>query len=970
VSVQPVSQSSAGAEARKGTAPAACSSAFPRPEGEVIRVRGARMHNLKNVDVELPRNRLVVVTGVSGSGKSSLAFDTIYAEGQRRYIESLSAYARQFLGQMDKPDVETIDGLTPTIAIEQRTGSSSPRSTVATSTEIYDYLRVLYARAGEPHCPKCGRTIRKQTAGDIADQTLRLPAGTRCMVLAPVARGRKGEFRDVFANLKRDGYIRARIDGEMVELENPPELDKKRRHDIAVLVDRVTVRPAVRTRLVDSIETALRLAEGLVIVSCEEGEGSEKWLDAVCSEKYACAACGVSIEELEPRSFSFNNPYGACPECAGLGNRQELDPDLIVPDQSLTLSGGAVAAWRHHGARFNFYYNKTIKRFARRFGVSTDVPFRDLPEKARRILLHGTTAADEEEYGRPFKGVIPDLMNRYQNTESEFVKGRIHEYMSPLPCPKCNGARLRAEALAVTIGGKNIQAFTAMTVAEALAFVRGITLAGERERIAAVPLKEVRERLTFLSDVGLDYITLDRTSSTLAGGETQRIRLASQVGSRLVGVTYVLDEPTVGLHQRDNARLLRTLQALRDLGNTVLVVEHDEEIIRSADWVVDLGPGAGRGGGEVVGQGRPEQLAAQPRSVTGHFLSGERSIAVPKARRQVLTGRRLVLRGARGNNLRNVTAGFPLGCFTCVTGVSGSGKSTLVTETLHPALARELHGAREKPLAFKALEGVDRVAGVVNVDQSPIGRTPRSNPATYTGVFDHIRGLFAMTPEAKIRGYGPGRFSFNVRGGRCEHCEGDGTRKIEMHFMPDVYVTCEHCKGRRFSAETLEIKYRGLSVADVLETPILDALETFRNVPRLKAGLETLVNVGMGYVQLGQSSTTLSGGEAQRVKLATELSHKNTGRTVYVLDEPTTGLHLADIQKLLDVLNRLVELGNTVIVIEHNLDVIKCADWLIDLGPEGGAGGGRIVAEGRPEDVARAAESHTGRYLRQVLGMG
>mgnify|MGYP001003518060 CR=1 FL=1 len=928
------------------------------------------MHNLKGVDVELPRNRFVVVTGVSGSGKSSLVFDTVYAEGQRRYIESLSAYARQFLGQMDKPDVESIEGLTPTIAIEQRTGSSSPRSTVATSTEIYDYLRVLYARAGEPHCPKCGRPIQKQTAGDIADQTLKLPAGTRCMILAPVVRGRKGEFRDVLANLKREGYIRARIDGEMVELEGDPKIDKKRRHEIMALVDRITVRPAVRTRLVDSIETALRLADGLVTVSCEEGEGSGKWLDATCSEKYACVDCGISIEELEPRSFSFNSPYGACPECAGLGNRLELDPDLIVPDQSLTLSGGAVAAWRHHGARFNFYYNKTIKRFARHFGVSTDTPFRDLPADVRRILLHGTTAADKEKYGRAFEGVIPDLMYRFETSESEFVKQRVHEYMSPLPCPKCGGARLKPEALAVTIGGKNIHELTGMTVAGALAFVRAIGLAGERERIAAVPLKEVRERLAFLSDVGLDYLSLDRTSSTLAGGEAQRIRLASQVGSRLVGVTYVLDEPTIGLHQRDNARLLRTLHALRDLGNTVLVVEHDEEVIRSADWVVDLGPGAGRYGGEVVGQGRPEDLARQPKSVTGHFLSGERSIVVPKTRRHVLANRRLVVRGACGNNLRNVTVGFPLGCLTCVTGVSGSGKSTLVSETLYPALARELHGARGKPYPHKAIEGTDRVAGVANVDQSPIGRTPRSNPATYTGVFDHIRRLFAMVPEAKVRGYGPGRFSFNVRGGRCEHCEGEGTRKIEMHFMPDVYVTCEHCKGRRFSPETLEVKYRGFSVADVLEMPIVEALEVFRNVPRLKAGLETLVNVGMGYVQLGQSSTTLSGGEAQRVKLATELSHKNTGRTVYVLDEPTTGLHLADIHKLLDVLNRLVDLGNTVIVIEHNLDVIKCADWIVDMGPEGGAGGGRVVAEGRPEEVARAAESHTGRYLRTVLRAG
>jgi len=944
--------------------------AFPSPEGEVICVRGARAHNLKNVDADIPRNRLVVVTGVSGSGKSSLVFDTVYAEGQRRYIESLSAYARQFLGQMDKPEVESIEGLTPTIAIEQRTGSASPRSTVATATEIYDYLRVLYARAGEPHCPKCGRPIARQTAEDIANQTLAMPAGTRVMILAPVVRGRKGESREVFAGLKREGYIRARVDGEMVELERPPELDKKKRHEILALVDRITVRAAVKTRLVDSIETALGLAEGLVTIACEEGPGSGKWLDATCSEKYACVDCGVSIEELEPRSFSFNSPYGACPECAGLGNRMELDPELIVPDQSLTLSGGAVAAWRHHGARFNFYYNKTVRRFARHFRVATDVPFRELPEDVRRILLQGTTDRDEARFGHGFEGVIPNLMRRFLATESEFVKGRIHEYMSPLPCPKCGGARLKPEALAVKLGGRNIHQIAALTVAEALRFFGELQLTGERARIAAAPLKEVRGRLSFLSDVGLDYLTLDRTSATLAGGEAQRIRLASQVGSRLVGVTYVLDEPTIGLHQRDNARLLRTLKALRDLGNTVLVVEHDEEVIRSADWVLDLGPGAGRSGGELVGQGPPAALAGQPRSVTGQFLSGERAIAVPPTRRPALSGRRLVLRGARGNNLQNVTAGFPLGCLTCVTGVSGSGKSTLVSETLYPALARELHGAHAKPHPYRALDGVDRVAAVASVDQSPIGRTPRSNPATYTGVFDHVRRLLAMTPEAKIRGYGPGRFSFNVRGGRCEHCQGEGTRRIEMHFLPDVYVTCEHCAGRRFAAETLEVKYRGLSVADVLELPIAEALEVFRNVPRLRSGLETLVDVGMGYVQLGQSSTTLSGGEAQRVKLATELCRKSTGRTVYVLDEPTTGLHLADISKLLDVLNRLVDLGNTVIVIEHNLDVIKSADWLVDLGPEGGEAGGRMVAEGRPEEVARVAESHTGQYLRKVLGGG
>ncbi len=931
-----------------------------------IQVRGARAHNLKNIDVDLPRGKLVVVTGVSGSGKSSLAFDTIYAEGQRRYMESLSAYARQFLGQMDKPDVEAIEGLTPTIAIEQRSGSASPRSTVATSTEIYDYLRLLYARAGVPHCPKCGREISRQTAEDIAGQALSLPVGTRIMVLAPLVRGRKGEHREVFAALKREGYVRARVDGRLLELDAPPKLSKNQRHEIMALVDRLAVRPAVRTRLVDSVETALRLADGLVTVSWQESES--KWAETTSSEKYACAECGVSFEELEPRSFSFNSPYGACPACAGLGNRQELDPDLIVPDTSLTLSGGAVGAWRRHGARFNIFYNRAIRRFGRHFKVSTHVPFRELSGEIKRILLYGTEPRHRDKYGKKWQGVIPNLMRRFEKTASDFVKRRIHEYMSPLPCPGCKGARLRPEALAVTIGERNIHEVTGMTVAAALEFFTELKLIGERQRIAAAPLKEVRDRLGFLADVGLDYLTLDRTSSTLAGGEAQRIRLASQVGSRLVGVTYVLDEPTIGLHQRDNARLLATLVKLRDLGNTVLVVEHDEEVIRAADQVVDLGPGAGRRGGEVVGQGRAGELGDQKRSITGRYLSGEEEIPVPRRRRPVSRTRQLTVRGARGNNLKRVTARFPLGCFTCVTGVSGSGKSTLVGETLYPALARELAGAREKPHPYAGLSGTDFLSGAVNINQAPISRTPRSNPATYTGVFTHIRKLFSMTTEAKIRGYGPGRFSFNVKGGRCEHCEGDGTRRIEMHFLPDVYVQCGHCKGRRYNSETLEVKYRGLSVADVLELPISEALSVFKNVPKLKRGLQTMVDVGLGYVHMGQSSTTLSGGEAQRVKLASELARKNTGRTVYVLDEPTVGLHMADISKLLEVLGRLTDAGNTVIVIEHNMDVVKCADWVLDLGPAGGGGGGRIVAQGRPEEVARRKKSHTGKYLRKVLG--
>jgi excinuclease ABC subunit A len=882
-------------------------------------------------------------------------------------MESLSAYARQFLGQMDKPDVEAIEGLTPTIAIEQRSGSASPRSTVATSTEIYDYLRLLYARAGQPHCPKCGKEISRQTAEDIAARALELPAGTRIMVLAPLVRGRKGEHREVFARLKREGYVRARVDGEVLDLEEPPKLAKTRRHRIDAVVDRLTVRPAVRTRLVDSIETALNLSEGLVTVSHPRGEKRRRWVDFTSSEKYACADCGVSFEELEPRSFSFNSPYGACPACAGLGNRQELDPDLIVPDKSLTLSGGAVAAWRRHGARFNIFYNRAIRRFGRHFGVSTKVPYRDLPNDVKRVLLYGTEKRDVDVYGKKWEGVIPNLMRRFENTTSDFVKRRIHEYMSPLPCPDCGGARLKPEALAVTVGEKNIKAVAEMTVAAALEFFTKVSLPGERARIAAAPLKEVRERLSFLSDVGLDYLTLDRTSSTLAGGEAQRIRLASQVGSRLVGVTYVLDEPTIGLHQRDNQRLLATLVKLRDLGNTVLVVEHDEEVIRAADHVVDLGPGAGRGGGELVAEGPAGKLSSFRRSVTGRYFGGVEEIPVPRKRRPMSRTRQLRLRGASGNNLKNLDVKFPLGCFTCVTGVSGSGKSTLVGETLYPALARELHGSRTRPHPYKELSGTDFLSGVVNIDQSPIGRTPRSNPATYTGVFTHIRKLFSMTTEAKIRGYGPGRFSFNVKGGRCEHCEGDGTRVIEMHFLPDVYVQCEHCGGRRYNSETLEVKYKGLSIAEVLELSIGDALNVFKNVPKLKRGLQTMVDVGLGYVHMGQSSTTLSGGEAQRVKLASELGRKNTGRTVYVLDEPTTGLHMADISKLLEVLGRLVDAGNAVVVIEHNLDVVKCADWIIDLGPEGGDAGGNIVAEGRPEDIAKRKRSHTGKYLKRVL---
>ncbi len=924
-----------------------------------ISVRGAREHNLKNVNVDLPRDRLVVVTGLSGSGKSSLAFDTLYAEGQRRYVESLSAYARQFLEQMQKPDVESIEGLPPTISIEQRTGHATPRSTVATSTEVYDYLRLLFARVGKPFCYKCSRPIAQQTAEQVVEDLLALPEGTRLALLAPLVRGKKGHHKDVFDRVRREGYVRVRVDGEVQELRDVLTLDKNRKHEIEAVVDRVVIEAGVRRRLADSVETALKLGEGLLVTS---GEGG----DRLYSTLYSCAFCGVSFGELQPRLFSFNSPYGACSSCDGLGTRLELDPDLIVPDRTAAIRDGAVEPWRRLGKRMTIRYNRRLREFCEHFGVRASASFEKIDEAKRRILLFGTTPEEEKRHGAWFEGVIPSLMHRFKVTESEFVKQRIMGYMTEAPCPGCAGKRLRPEALSVRVAERNIHEAVSMTIEAARAFFLDLPLGREEQHIARLILKEIRNRLQFLVDVGLGYLTLDRKSSTLSGGEAQRIRLASQVGSGLVGVCYVLDEPTIGLHERDNKRLLETLFKLRDLGNTVIVVEHDEDTIRAADHVVDVGPGAGRDGGEIVAQGTLAEVLAEKRSITGRFLTGEESIAVPPARRKP-DGAAVEVRGARENNLKDLTVRFPLACFVAVTGVSGSGKSTLVDEILHKALARQLQGAKEKPGAHEKVLGSSHLDRVIEIDQSPIGRTPRSNPATYTGAFDEIRKLFALAKEAKARGYKPGRFSFNVKGGRCEACEGQGTKIIEMHFLPDVYVTCEECKGRRYNRETLEIKFKGRDISDILEMPIEHALQFFANFPKLQRVLQTLDDVGLGYMAVGQAATTLSGGEAQRVKLAAELGKSSTGRTLYILDEPTTGLHFADIKKLLAVLNRLVELGNTVVVIEHNMHVIKTADWIVDLGPEGGEAGGEVVVAGSPEAVARHPRSHTGRFLRHYL---
>ena len=929
-----------------------------------IVVRGAREHNLKNIDLEIPRDQLVVITGLSGSGKSSLAFDTIYAEGQRRYVESLSAYARQFLEQMEKPEVDSIEGLSPAISIEQKTTSKNPRSTVGTVTEIYDYLRVLFARVGVPHCPSCDRVISAQTVQQMVDRVMAQAPGTRLIVLAPVVRGRKGEYKKLFFDLGRQGFTRVRVNGAVRELGEAIELDKKRKHTIEVVVDRLVVRDNLGARLADSLETALRLADGVVLVEVTgESRGGSPPLPTVpmlFSERLACVECGVSLPEVSPRMFSFNSPYGACPECGGLGSRDEIDAERLVPNPARSLKEGALAPW---AGRETTYFRQTLQVLAKRHRFALDTPWEKLKKPVRDVILHG-----EKDGG--FEGVIKTLERRYRETTSEEARAEIQQFMAERPCPNCGGARLRRESLGFKIGGRSIADVVRLTIKGAGVFFDGLTLSERETAIARRVLKEIRERLGFLTNVGLDYLTLDRPAGTLAGGEGQRIRLATQIGSSLVGVLYILDEPSIGLHQRDNRRLLDTLKRLRDLGNTVLVVEHDEETIRSADYVVDLGPGAGELGGHVVAVGTPDEIRANPASLTGRYLAGALEIPVPATRRKG-SGHAITIHNPREHNLKGMPVRIPLATFTCVTGVSGSGKSTLVNDILYRALAQMLHRAQDRPGAHERIEGAQRVDKVVDIDQSPIGRTPRSNPATYTGVFTFIRTLFARTPEARMRGYQPGRFSFNVKGGRCEACQGDGLVKIEMHFLPDVYVTCDVCKGRRYNRETLDVRYKGRSVAEVLDMTVREALGFFDAVPVIRAKLQTLDDVGLDYIRLGQSATTLSGGEAQRVKLATELSRRATGRTLYILDEPTTGLHFADIQKLLDVLNRLVDQGNTVVIIEHNLDVIKTADWIIDLGPEGGEEGGRVVATGTPEELARSAQrSYTGQFLRGLLERG
>ncbi len=937
---------------------------------EVLRIQGAREHNLKDLDLELPRDRLVVLTGLSGSGKSSLAFDTIYAEGQRRYVESLSAYARQFLGVMEKPDVDYIEGLSPAIAIEQKAGARNPRSTVGTVTEIYDYMRLLWARIGIAHCHNCGRRVERQSVDQIVDAILEWPEGRRIQILAPLVRGRKGQYKEVFAEARREGFVRVRVDGEVYDIESVPALAKNRKHEIEVVVDRLTVDPRYRQRLADSVATALDLGGGIVNVHVQSDDGEQERL---FSRDLACVHCGISYEELEPRMFSFNSPYGACPACGGLGTRMEVDPDLVLLDPRISILEGVVKPW---GEPRGQLANTVLPSLAAEFGFDLNTPWGELPEPVRKILLHGsgdrkitfryTAQKKKGTYAGTWEGILGQLQRRHEETESDSVRRQVEEFMAELPCHFCGGKRLKPQALAVQVGGRGIGDVVGMPIYATRDFFERIELSPRDLEIAGQILKEIRERLQFLVAVGLDYLTLERSAGTLAGGESQRIRLATQIGSHLVGVLYVLDEPSIGLHQRDNGRLLETLKRLRDLGNTVLVVEHDEETIRSADWVVDLGPGAGREGGHVVAQGTPAEVESAPDSITGAYLRGERSIAVPATRREG-SGAALVVAGAREHNLRDVTVEFPLGRFVCVTGVSGSGKSTLVNDVLYRALAQELHRTRERPGEHDRIEGVELIDKVIAIDQSPIGRTPRSNPATYTGLFTPIRELYAELPESKMRGYDQGRFSFNVPGGRCEACSGDGLIKIEMHFLPDVYVPCEECKGKRYNRETLEIYYKGKTIADVLEMTVEEALDLFRNVPKVRRKLKTLDDVGLGYITLGQSATTLSGGEAQRVKLASELAKVATGATFYILDEPTTGLHFEDVRMLLGVLHRLVDRGNTVVVIEHNLDVIKTADWIIDLGPDGGDRGGRVVASGTPEDVARAEESHTAEYLHAAL---
>lgn len=960
------------------------------PEQKYISIRGAREHNLKNIDLDLPRDRLVVMTGLSGSGKSSLAFDTIYAEGQRRYVESLSAYARQFLEMMQKPDVDQIDGLSPAISIEQKTTSRNPRSTVGTVTEIYDYMRLLFARVGVPYSPATGLPIESQTVTEMVDRVMALPEGTRLLIMAPIARGRKGEYRKELADLQKKGFQRVKVDGVFYEISEVPVLDKKYKHDIAVVVDRVVVRDDLTTRLADSLETCLRLSDGLAIAEFADkplpeneqaGQSANKSKNdthehILFSEKFACPVSGFTIPEIEPRLFSFNNPSGACPACDGLGVRQAIDPSLVVPDDNAALKAGAIAPWARSSSA---YYNQTLEALGNVYGFKLTDSWKKLSEEARSAVLYGTGKKEihfvyhdgTRSYAadKPFEGVIPNMERRWKETDSAWAREEIERYMSSTPCPSCHGYRLKPEALAVKIGGLHIGQVAEMSILKADRWFQEIdrTFSPKQRDIAARVLKEIRERLRFLNDVGLEYLTLARNSGTLSGGESQRIRLASQIGSGLTGVLYVLDEPSIGLHQRDNARLLDTLRHLRDLGNTVIVVEHDEDAILTADYVVDIGPAAGIHGGEVIGRGTPQEIMDNPASLTGQYLSGKMEVEIPARRRKIDRKKRIKVIGARGNNLKNVTAEIPIGTFTCVTGVSGGGKSTFLIETLFKAASRRIQGSREHPAEYDRIEGLEFLDKVIDIDQSPIGRTPRSNPATYTGAFTPIRDWFAGLPEAKARGYQPGRFSFNVKGGRCEACHGDGVIKIEMHFLPDVYVTCDVCHGKRYNRETLEITFKGKSIADVLDMTVEEGAAFFSAVPAIRDKLETLVKVGLGYIKIGQQATTLSGGEAQRVKLAKELSRKATGRTLYILDEPTTGLHFHDVAKLLEVLHELVDQGNTVAVIEHNLEVIKTADWIIDLGPEGGDGGGEIIAVGRPEDIVKEKRSYTGQFLKELL---
>lgn len=936
-------------------------------------VRGAREHNLKNVSLDLPRNAMIVFTGLSGSGKSSLAFDTIFAEGQRRYVESLSAYARQFLGQMDKPDVDFIEGLSPAVSIDQKSTNRNPRSTVGTITEVYDYLRLLFARAGKPHCPNCGKAITKQTPQNIVDQILELPAETKFQVLAPVIRARKGEFVDLFKDLLAQGYSRARVDGTTIALSEAPKLKKQEKHTIEVVIDRLTAKPEGKQRLTDSIETALKLANGLVTLDFVDVKSGEK--EKTFSELLACHDCGLSFQEMEPRSFSFNSPFGACAECTGIGSKLEVDEDLVIPDDSLSIHDGAIAPWS--GGQSADYFLNLLEALANDVKFSMNTPWVKLSHKAKDAILNGyeyeVHVRYKNRYGRVrnystgFEGVIPFVERRHSETDSDYSREKYEAYMRETPCPACKGSRLKPEVLAVTLGGKNIAEICELSIEDCAVFLKNLKLASREAKIAERVMKEVHARLGFLLDVGLEYLTLARPAATLSGGEAQRIRLATQIGSGLVGVLYVLDEPSIGLHQRDNKRLIETLTHLRDLGNTLIVVEHDEETIRTADWIVDIGPGAGEHGGEIVVSGDYEALIASKKSITGAYISGRSKIEIPKKRREINPKRALTIKEARENNLKNLDVSIPLGAFVAVTGVSGSGKSTLVNDILFSVLANKLNGARIVPGRHRTITGIDHLDKVVHVDQSPIGRTPRSNPATYTGVFDKIRALFAETSEAKVRGYQQGRFSFNVKGGRCENCAGDGTITIEMNFLPDVYVPCEVCHGARYNRETLEVHYKAKTIAEVLDMPIEKAADFFESIPSIHRYLKTLCDVGLGYVRLGQSAPTLSGGEAQRVKLATELQRRSTGRTIYVLDEPTTGLHFEDVRKLLMVLQRLVDTGNTVVVIEHNMDVIKSADWIIDLGPEGGSGGGTLVAEGTPEVVAKIKSSYTGKFLAESL---